>query len=1254
MRTLAALLAVATVGFAQEPPELILGTFDRPEDVRLWEASGAATISFEPRVPTDLNKVCKIVIGEGGHGGLYSFRLPKDWSRYEVFSFVLWSPDRRGFAVRIDDEHSKDFATRYNGDITVEEGRNLVQIPIKSLKANIDPAKVKMVNLFAHKPPKGLTFHVDDIRLGARETDKVAFIPYEKRLEFVPTTTVESPHFPLARPLAGGPLKAMVVYEIEEGRDLAELMQRIDLQVSPISWCREAGMHKWVGIAYGQRTYDLSRRYLAATTQGPEKFDTMIVHASTGWIPLGRAGTDPILDRVRNRGEGLVLVFPFPGEKDRNPWPEDLKSISALIDSETDFQRDSGYVRWAINGHVQGKKWRIVKDHPIVRGVPLDALPFEALDVQAYKVAADAEVLIETETGQPVLAVREVGKGRVVTFGVRCHALAPSIRNGNRPYRYWEVFYALLARAALWSARRDMTREGEPQAATAGHPDPNLSLRQWKNSRNQVTDWQLDFVPPSHATLKVTAPELLQPGSDLTVSFEPVAGARHVVRLVDHAGARRRTLVEKAVDAAPVVLSTRGLDSLGLSVEVEATRDGRPAARGTALTCITPSPDWNDYEVYGWSAGGVSYLRDLQLKQLRDFGLTTEQVASASQARDSFRRGFRVQAMFSSTGLHAKDFQSSYGKYQRTGDRKLLVREPSLADPRFLDEQRGKIQEWSRSMAPYSPLTMSLGDETSLTSYVAEFDYDFHPENIRAFREKLKAKFGTVEAMGAALKGSWTSFDAVEPPTTAEARKAGNWGLWNEWRDHNDDVWTGAFAFYRDEMRRSYPATRLSVSGTQTSHIFNGVDWAKLGPVMGATADYIGRFQLVQRLSFNPEIRSTPWAGYGRTGPAAGYQLWNNLSFDGDGTAFFWYPCLLNPDFTLSESARDYLPTLKILREGVGKQFLQTRRRFSPVAILWSARSQRAAWTAGKMADFVKAEQSVYNRLVEAGVDPFFISDAEVAAGGLEKRGARALVLPMTLALGRREVLPVLKRFTGALLATHAPTHDEFLQPAPLPDSPFRPFPESADELQKVLDGAGAKPETVVRDSEGRRLPSVVVSVHAFPGSDEAALLLVLRAPVGQKEEVGADGVVHAIPDPKSGKPVETAVVDVSRFAGRRFFELRERRELTPRDGRLSLVLAGGQCAPIAVLSEGPPELTKEVRREGDRLKVSVSGRVRVPHALRLEIVDKKTGRPDELLSRNLLLTPQGPVGVEIALAVEERSREFDVRVTDILTGTTR
>ncbi|HEV3029260.1 MAG TPA: hypothetical protein VG457_16900, partial [Planctomycetota bacterium] len=1108
-------------------------------------------------------------------------------------------------------------------------------------------------------PPKGLILYIDDIRLGARETDKVAFIPYEKRLEFVPTTEVRSAHFPLAHPLAGGPLRAMVVYDIEEGRDLSELMERLDLQVSPVSWSNEAGVHKWIGFAYGQRSYDLSRRYLASTAQGPEKFDTLLISTPTGWNPLGKAATESILDRVRNRGEGLVLVFPFPGEKHEAPWPEDLRSVSALIDSETDFQRDNGYMRPALGGHVTGKKWKATKDHPIVSGVPLEALPFEALDVQTYKPAPGAEVLLETETGQPILAVRDVGKGRVVTFAVRCRSLTPWVPDAAakrqwRDYRYWEVFYDLLARAALWSARRELLREGSPVTVPPKADDGGFSLRQWKNSKGDVTSWQLDFKAEAMAAIKVSAPQTIAAGAELTVSFEPVAGATHVVRLVDYAGARRRTLLERTVNGSSVTLPTRGLESLALVSEVEARTGSRRSALGEATTYLTPTADWSDYEVYGWSAGGISYLRDLQMQALREFGLSTEQVGGVDDARASFRRGFRVQAMYSATGLHAKDFDKVYREYLRSGDAKLLVRDPSFADRAFLDQQRPKIGAWARSMAPYSPLTMSLGDETSLTSYVTEFDFDFHPENLRAFRQRMKAKFGDVAAMNAALGCSWTSFDQGLPPTTAEARMASNWGLWNEWRDHNDDLWTSAFQFYREAMQKDYPPTRLSVSGTQVSHVFNGIDWSKLAPVMGAIADYTGRFQLVERMNFNPTIKSTPWVGYGRTGPGAAHQLWSNLSFDGSGTAFFWYPSILNADYSLSPSARDYFPTLHLLRTGLGKEFLQTRRRYSPVAILWSPRSQRAAWSAGKLGEFEKTESQVYHALVAAGADPYFISESGLAGGELEKRAAKVLVLPMSTSLGRTAMLPAIKAWKGEVLATHAVSHDEYLQAKPLAEA-FHPFPASVDDLEKVLIAAGAVPEAKVLSPGGKRMPRVVLSIHEFPRNPDATLLVALRDPVGEKEEAGADGVIHMVPDPAGGRPVEPGLIDVSRFGVKHYFDLRARKELLPEGGRLQVDLAAGDAAVIGMLPYGPLKLDLAAKRSDDRLSLTISGFAEhlAPHVMRLDVMDQATGKPDLLYSRNLLLGATGLVSVEIPLAIEDRNQVFELRVRDILTGAT-
>jgi hypothetical protein len=282
-----------------------------------------------------------------------------------------------------------------------------------------------------------------------------------------------------------------------------------------------------------------------------------------------------------------------------------------------------------------------------------------------------------------------------------------------------------------------------------------------------------------------------------------------------------------------------------------------------------------------------------------------------------------------------------------------------------------------------------------------------------------------------------------------------------------------------------------------------------------------------------------------------------------------------------------------------------------------------------------------------------------VAAGALESKKVEALILPMTIALGRGDkkgglpVQPALLRFGGVVYATHEATHDEFLQPRPL-SGPLarksRKMPSKADDLWNELTPSVVS-QPVPVEIEGKKIPSVVVSSHVFPGSADAEILAILRGPVGQKEEVGADGVVHMVQDPKGGRPVERASLDVTRFGARRFFDLRRRQEIVAKDKHLLLDLPAGECVPIAVLPYGPLDLKATAVRAGDKLSLAASASAKLPHVIRVDVIDKATGEADLLLSRNLLLDASGRADAELRLAVEERARAYEVRFTDILTG---
>jgi len=1291
------LLCFLTSAAAGEAPakDFVISNFEDAAELGKLEGSGQdVKLSIEPRTVTETNKMLKYVV-QGGQYPSFTFyppkAIPKDWSPYEALSFVIWSPADTAISLRIDDDKSINYNTRYNGGFNIQKGRSLLQVPIKDLAKSINSKAIKTLMFFTCDPPKGLTLYFDDLMLGPLQTAKVDFIPYEQRYDLISSLEAVSPHFPLARPLAGGPVRAFMLTSVAYGREVVEMMQRLDLKVSQLSWDREWGCNTWgFGDFYGLRgqftDFVLMQKYLDSSMQGPEQFDALVLYTPLGWNRFSASAREMILKRVKERGEGLLLYFPFPGEKGI-AWPDDLKELSALINSQSDWMDEGGGMKYPTEGRTWEKKWVKTKEHPITNGVPLEVLPFAGTEVQQYQAAPGAEVLLATESGEPVLAVKQVGKGRVVTIGARSHSLTPLFRAPEDypkklPYRFWEAWYSLANRALLWAAKREFTRVGEPVIlqASGQNKDDYFTVRQWKNPKGEITDWELIFNPLNKDVkrLDVKAPAALNPGEKLTVTFSPAAGlegAQWTALLGEITNQRWRTLERLPLDlkalvkdgACAVELPTQRVRAYMAYVRIEARQDGKLAAEGRAEVVVTPPNVWDDYEIHTWLESGLPFLQDFEQQRMRDFGLTCNTVGPDDFAtmKRLFRGGMRVHGCGLTNGLHAKTIDQDAKEYEATKDKKFLVRKPSYADAVFVAQERKAAGSHAEKMAPYAPLSFIMSDETSLTSYLREFDYDFHPANVAAFREKLKARFGDVAALNAAFKTNVASFDTLEPPTTAEARAAGNWGLWNAWRAHNDDLWTGAFKMYADALKEKYPQAHLSVSGTQEQHIFNGIDWAKLTPVFGAICGYGGRFQEVQRLSFHPGgLKVTPWFAYGRNGRAVDHQVWSSLTTGGCGVGLFWWYSLRNADLTFCKSGKDYQRVLREIKAGVGKQYMLAQRKFSPIAVVWSATSQRAAWALGQMQQFVETEKKVVTALQSAGFDPFFVSEDAVAAGELQKRGVKAVFLPMTIAQGRGEkkgglaFRPALEEYSkqgGVVVETHAASQDEFLQPIEENKSGFLEFSDVVKGHFAALVGHDdISPFVGVWASNGMISERGTATVHAL--GKKGFLLTLLRQPVGRKDEVGADGVIRSVPDPASGPEVETWTCDVSGFPGAHFFDSRFGKELTPQNGKITLEMQAGEGRPIAILPYAKPELACTQAVQDRMLVVKWSLKAPgaagyAPHVVRVEVYDADAKGAAPLFTANTVASESGTGEASFPLALEDENRRFLVRLRDVLTG---
>jgi hypothetical protein len=1241
------------------------------------------TLAVGPRAVTERQKVLRYV-AKGGDYPAFAFRkpqLPKDWSHYEALSFDVWSNSDHQLAVRIDDEKSVGYASRYNGDVHLLKGLTHVQLPIKVIAKSIDVHRITSLVLFLDHPPAGFTLWFDAIHLGPFESDKIPFIPYAERFDHQPTMDLVTPHLPMGRSLAGGPVSAFLLAGVQQGREVVEMMERMDIAPRVLSWDREWGVSTWgFGDYYGQRgsflDCALMQRYLASSMQGPEHFESLVLSTPMGWNQYGLAARAAIIDRVRTQGEGLVLMMPFPGERGQ-PWPQDLRDLSALIDSTSDWLDDGGGVHNPPDGRIFGKPWVVAGQHPITDGVPFAALPMGDMEVQRYTVAPDAQVLIALASGEPVLAVRQVGKGRVVTIAARGSSLtafmnAPEGYADRPAHRYWEVWYDLLDRAIAWSGGRTLERHGQPQEATLApeDADPWFHLRQWHDASGKVTDWELNFANPDPAFQRfaLTAPEAVPPGHAIGVHFkapEGLADASWSATLGELGDGRWRTLQTSSCDpkAGSIELSSARVRQPICLIRIRAERAGRVVAEGRAEVVVTPDPLWDDYETFTWYGEGLPFLSDFEMARMRDFGLSgnTASPGNPNEWRRLFRGGMRLHLVGFADGLHANDLEGQMRTWRESNDRKALIRKPSFADPTFAAEQRTKAEKVAQLAAPYAPLSLITSDETSLTSYTAEFDLDEHPANVAAFRRRLEQQFGSIAALNLAFGSSLASFDEIRPLTGEEAKKNGQLALWNSWREHNDDAWAGAFGLYGAGLKSGYPAARLSVSGTQEQAVFNGIDWAKMTPELGAVAGYGGRYQELQRLCFRTaDLRATPWCAYGRSGYAVDYQLWSNLLTGGSGTALFWWYSLRDPDLTLCKSGRDYQRVIAELRSGIGKQIMHATRVFSPVAVLWSANSQRASWTRGRFDDFKKAEAEVMQALYAAGFDPMMVSEAQVAGGELAKRRVRVLVLPMTLSLGRGSVhgglatLPAVQALLdagGMVLTTDTPELNEFLRAEPLPSaiaSRFTRFGDAAAALAGALAKAGAKPHVTLTPKKG-----MTAVLHADEGAAGASLLTILREPIGSREVVGADGVAFMQRDDSAGPETQTVRIDLGTLAGATCIDCRSGAVLPQDGGTITISMRAGDGHPIALLPYRIEKLEVAAAVVAGELRINwtvhASSPVIATQVAHIEVLDA-LGRVLRHLSRNPLTGADGHGSLVLPIAPEDGA-SFTVRVRDVLSG---
>jgi hypothetical protein len=284
------------------------------------------------------------------------------------------------------------------------------------------------------------------------------------RLDCAYSMEAESPHVPWARPYARGEVRAFFLAGVNDGRAVVEMMQRLSLTGRAVSIDPKWDVNKWCMDRYpamdrcAPRDYSVSFSVLEEELASSERYDVLVMHAVRGWFEFPARVKELILQRVR-RGEGLVLVYPHLGEQqdDTSLW-----DLSPLVDVPPVTLRSPGAGIGDGYPHApreaqSGGSWRRSADHYIVNGIPFDALPYPALRHYRCRLAEGAEALATGADGCPVIAVRRVGRGRVVGLGYHALGLFPELdaRRGSLNENFWEYLFSILLRSTVWAARKE-------------------------------------------------------------------------------------------------------------------------------------------------------------------------------------------------------------------------------------------------------------------------------------------------------------------------------------------------------------------------------------------------------------------------------------------------------------------------------------------------------------------------------------------------------------------------------------------------------------------------------------------------------------------------------------------------------------------------------------------------------------------------------------------------------------------------------
>lgn len=708
------------------------------------------------------------------------------------------------------------------------------------------------------------------------------------RYEIPLKTTVESGKPAIAKPYAGRRPHVYFLHPVRFGREVAELCERMDITWENTSYDRAWDVNKWgYGDFYDVRAaiwdFDIVSENMETMLTSDSRFDCMVINCANGFAEFSEKSRAAILERVR-AGAGLILLQPFDG-KDKAPTAE-LSELSPLKALYQEGFTKGGYADIAFDKMIHENAWT-AEEHPITHGIPFDALPADVLAAYPYEDAG--EVILRTQSGHPIGAVKQVGQGRVAAFGYYPRAFLPQHRDftgtdacfnpimddwkgalHGKSFDFLEYYYHMMARAVLWcggaepdKAAIESAKVQEGTLSVKVRGEGTRLCAQVKNEYDDVVlprreiapetdissvllgggtyrcelsllqgDAVADFYTTAHALprqLEITSlacePAVLQNGDLLRCTGQVKGGKGRKIFLALVDGIGRKLMEQPLVLEEETFSVSFPLQNI-LSINVFVTL--------TAYEGSLPILRGRSNQI----------IVTPEKRYLDDF-----EVWMNPQNRGQGDMLHYVNRLFPEIGMtgnligHNKLVAMSGGEglgvywykrwpyvenkesFLRTQDKKYLVRTPCLNDPAFWEENRKNISTHVSRNKKYGPVAYFAQDEGSLTCYVDALEFCFCDYCMADMRAWLKTVYPSLDALNESWNRKFQSWDEVIPYTTREARKTGDYASWGDHRRFMELSYAKSYENFAKFITDNDPQGRVRMSGCQASTAYSGNDY---------------------------------------------------------------------------------------------------------------------------------------------------------------------------------------------------------------------------------------------------------------------------------------------------------------------------------------------------------------------------------------------------------------------------------------------